>query len=112
MPLWQRVRPHVARCAYLPNLTSPWPAPFADALDWVRAQEHPDTLLSLSSLATTLFLQGRHEEAEPLMRRALEARERVLGATHPRTTAAARNLSVVLESLGRSEEASALLHVY
>ncbi len=38
---------------------------------------HPDTLTSVQNLAACLSALGRHAEAEPLYRRALEARVRV-----------------------------------
>ena len=37
-------------------------------------QEHPDTLLSVNNLAALYDAQGRYGEAEPLFKRALEAR--------------------------------------
>jgi len=48
---------------------------------------------------------GRSFDAEPYCRRALEARERVLGPEHPATLTSVNNLGAVLHALGRSEEA-------
>ena len=42
--------------------------------------------------------QGRHTEAEPLYRRALDGREKVLGAEHPDTLASLNNLAILLEN--------------
>jgi Tetratricopeptide repeat len=47
--------------------------------------EHPDTLSSVNNLAGLYESTGRYAEAEPLYKRALEARERVLGPEHPDT---------------------------
>lgn len=43
---------------------------------------------------------GRYEGAEPLYRRALEVRERVLGKEHPYTLTSVNNLALLLESKG------------
>ena len=58
-------------------------------------QEHPDTLTSVNNLAFLYQAQGRYGEAEPLLRRALEARERVLGPEHPHTLTSVNNLAVL-----------------
>jgi len=42
----------------------------------VLGEEHPDTLTSVNNLAAAYDAQGRYGEAEPLYKRALEARER------------------------------------
>ena len=45
--------------------------------------------------------QGRYSEAEPLYRRALEARERVLGTEHPDTLISVNNLAALYQAQGR-----------
>ena len=45
-------------------------------------KEHPDTLNSVNNLAALLRGRGDYDNAEPLYRRALEARERTLGKEH------------------------------
>ncbi len=52
--------------------------------------------------------QGRYSEAEPLYRRALAIREKVLGAEHPDTAASLNDLAAVLEARGRYGEAEPL----
>jgi len=47
--------------------------------------EHPDTLTSVSNLASVLRYQGIYEAAEEMNRRVLVAREKVLGIEHPST---------------------------
>jgi hypothetical protein len=46
---------------------------------------------SVSNLASLLYANGRLAEAEPLYRRALEARERTLGAEHMDTLSELRH---------------------
>ncbi|KAI4152241.1 MAG: hypothetical protein LQ340_003034 [Diploschistes diacapsis] len=55
-----------------------------------------------------LNLDGKYEEAEAMYRRALEAREKVLGPEHPDTLTSANNLGSVLESQGKYEKAEAM----
>jgi len=45
----------------------------------VLGKEHPNTLQSVNTLAELYRAEGRLAEAEPLYKRALEGRERVLG---------------------------------
>jgi hypothetical protein len=45
----------------------------------VLGVDHPDTLTSVSYLASVLRDQGKYEQAEAMNRRALTAREKVLG---------------------------------
>ncbi len=49
--------------------------------------------------------QGNYEEAEPLLRRALEISEAALGPDHPNVETVAANLADVLRQLGREDEA-------
>jgi hypothetical protein len=49
----------------------------------VFGKEHPNTLTIVANLAVLYQAQGRYGEAEPLFKRALEAKERVLGKEHP-----------------------------
>ena len=53
--------------------------------------------------------EGRPADAEPLLKRALEARERVLGKDAPGTLVSAGHLGVLYKDLGRNEEAWELL---
>ena len=61
--------------------------------------EHTSTLNSVINLAGLLISQGAYGEAEPLFRRALQARERVLGPEHPDTVMASTLLAKVLTKL-------------
>ena len=48
-------------------------------------EDHPNTAISLNNLANLYRDQGRHAEAAPLLKEAVEIMERVLGAEHPNT---------------------------
>src|SRR5207245_2868193 len=55
---------------------------------------------SLSNLALSLLSKLDFEASEPLLRRALGARQRVLGEEHPDTLASLNNLGMLLEQKG------------
>jgi tetratricopeptide (TPR) repeat protein len=46
-------------------------------LEMTLGEDHPETAQAISNLARTLIAQGRHEEAEPLFRRALRVFDHV-----------------------------------
>ncbi len=71
-------------------------------------KEHPSTLLSVNNLAVLYFNQGRHAEAEVLLRHVLEVRERVLGKEHPDTINTINNLAALYDAQGRYAEAEPL----
>ena len=73
---------------------------------------HPDTLTSVSNLASLLREQGKLTEAEPLCRRALEGREQQLGAHHPNTLTSVNNLAALLQAQGKLAEAEPLRRRY
>ncbi len=70
--------------------------------------EHPSTLIIVHNLAGLYRAQGRYGEAEPLLQRALAAREKVLGAEHPDTLGSVNCLAALYESQGRYGEAEPL----
>ena len=74
----------------------------------VLGSEHPDTLVSMSNLASTYWNQGRWEEAETLEVQVLESRKRVLGAEHPDTLTSMSNLALTYGNQGQWEEAESL----
>ena len=53
--------------------------------------DHRDTLRSMNNMGFLLQSQGKHEEAEPYFREALEGSRRVLGDDHPETLRAINN---------------------
>jgi len=71
-------------------------------------KEHPDTLMSMNSLALVLNSQGKYDEAEAMHRQALEGRQTVLGKEHPNTLTSMNNLARVLESQGKYDDVSTL----
>jgi hypothetical protein len=70
--------------------------------------EHPDSILPLHDLATTLGETGRTVEALPLSLQATRLAENVIGLHHPNTAIHLRGLKIRYESVGRHEEASAV----
>src|ERR1700674_2601472 len=63
---------------------------------------------TLNSLADVYRTQGRVAEVEPLYRRALGIREKVLGPDHPDAATALNGLAELYETEGRYAEAEAL----
>ncbi|KAM6516645.1 hypothetical protein FALCPG4_014823 [Fusarium falciforme] len=76
-----------------------------DGCEKVLGREHPDTLTSVSNLASVLQSQGKYAEAELMNRRVLEGSEKVLGGEHPDTLTSVNNLGLVLQYQGKYEEA-------
>ena len=62
--------------------------------------EHPDTLMSVSNLASVYESLGRYGDAERLYLRELPASERVLGAEHPDTLRSAASLAALFGRQG------------
>jgi tetratricopeptide (TPR) repeat protein len=56
-------------------------------------------------LAFTFSKQGKHAQAEPLFRQALEAFRRSLGEKHPGTLVPMHNVASILEKQGKADEA-------
>lgn len=69
--------------------------------------EFDTTIECLSVLGIFYFEYGRYGEAEPLLKWALEIRERVYGMDH-HTAASLNNLAVLYDKQGRHEEAEPL----
>ena len=67
-----------------------------------------DTLVALSNLAQTLAAQGKHDEAEPIMREDLKASISLLGANHADTLVAYSNLAQLLALHGKHKDACEL----
>lgn len=68
-----------------------------------------DVSTDCNQLAIPLFRQQRYEEAEALVRRALEINVHVLGPGHPRVGISYMNHGTVLLKLGRPEEGEQLI---
>ncbi|OCL05553.1 TPR-like protein [Glonium stellatum] len=76
--------------------------------EMVLGKGHPDTLTSLSNLASLLRYQGKYAEAETTNHRALDEREKVLGKEHPDTLISADNLASTLRYQGKYKEAEVI----
>lgn len=70
--------------------------------------DHPDTAVSYNNVALNLNAQGRYQDAEPLLQKALEIRERVLGEDHPNTATSYNNMASNLDAQGRYQDAEPL----
>ncbi|KAJ4347684.1 hypothetical protein N0V85_009748, partial [Neurospora sp. IMI 360204] len=70
--------------------------------------DHPDTLTSMANLASTLWKQGRWDEAEKLDMQVMETFKTKLGADHPDTLTSMANLASTYRNQGRWEEAEKL----
>ena len=64
-----------------------------------------DVAASVNNLGLLYLAQGRHAEAEPLLRRSLAIREQV---RHPNVAGSVYNLAALLQAAGRYAEAEAL----
>ncbi len=62
----------------------------------------------LHVLALCLYDQGQYADAEPVYRKALELRQKVLGPEHPDTLSGLNNLAVCLEKKGKRADAEPL----
>ncbi|KAI0398797.1 P-loop containing nucleoside triphosphate hydrolase protein [Xylaria palmicola] len=74
----------------------------------VLGPEHPDTLNSMSNLASTYWNQGRWKEAETLEVQVVETQKMVLGPEHPNTLNSMANLALTYSNQGRWKEAEML----
>lgn len=68
-------------------------------------EKHPDTLTSMSNLATRYSNLGRTQEAFELSEKVLQTMRRTLGKGHPNTLMSMSNLAIRYGELGRREEA-------
>ena len=94
------------------------PALYVESAHWFQraweihkqalGEEHPDTLASMSNLASTLSAQGDLPGARALEEKVLEVSRRVLGEDHPETLASMNNLGNTLRDQGDLPGARAL----
>jgi tetratricopeptide (TPR) repeat protein len=73
--------------------------------------EHPAVLVSIINLASTLNAQGKHDEAERLLRHVISLRETHLPPDAAPTLAAKSDLAAVLFFQGKLDESEALYSV-
>lgn len=70
--------------------------------------EHEESIISMSMLATAFRLEGRWKEAEPLQVQVMETSKATLGEDHPDTLTSIANLASTLWYQGRWKEAEEL----
>jgi hypothetical protein len=70
---------------------------------------HKTTLDTMYFFSGFYEEQGKYEEAEALMRRAVEGHQQTLGPEHPHTLDAVEQLAKLCRIQGRTDEADALL---
>lgn len=75
-------------------------------------EDRLNTATLLSNCGWFQDQQGKYEEGEAMHRRALEAREKVLGHEHPDTLTSVSNLGSVLSSQGKHEDAEPMYDGY
>lgn len=68
-------------------------------------QDHPNTIISVNGLATTLRQQAKYEEAEERLRQILNSSARLLGPEHQNTIAVRNGLAELFRQSGRYREA-------
>ncbi len=76
----------------------------------VLGAEHPNTLSSISNLASLYKYQGRYAEAEPMYLETLEISKRVRGKEHRDTLLSMSNLANLYNNQGRYAEAELLYY--
>jgi len=71
-------------------------------------RDHPDFASSLVSLAFLFQALGKLDDAEPLLKQAMEVDARVYGRDHPEVATDLNNLAGLYESQGKYDEANRL----
>jgi tetratricopeptide (TPR) repeat protein len=72
----------------------------------VLGPEHPETALSLNSLALLYWATGEYAKAEPLLQEALRIVQKVLGSEHPDTARSLNNLACCTRRWARTPKPS------
>jgi tetratricopeptide (TPR) repeat protein len=99
------------RCLYRDGRWNEAEGPFRQVMETrkrVLGAEHPSTLISMATLASTYDNQGRWDQAEELGVQVMETRKRVLGAEHPDTLTSMANLALTYGNQGRWDRAEEL----
>jgi tetratricopeptide (TPR) repeat protein len=71
-------------------------------------EEHPDTLTTISNLASTYSNQGQWKKAEELQVQVMESRKRLLGDEHPYTLTSISNLASAYSNQGQWKKAEGM----
>ncbi|MDX2000583.1 MAG: tetratricopeptide repeat protein [Thermoanaerobaculia bacterium] len=103
----------LTRKAYVELLAGDLNAAIADGRRAVAlaegARNDERATVALRRLGQAVAAKGDSEEAESLLRRALEVERRIHGSRHPELLSISNDLAVLLETAGKLEEAKALL---
>lgn len=67
-------------------------------------ENHPAVAATLNNLAVLYGKRGKYKDAEPLCKRALEIREKVLGKDHPDVAKQLNNLALLCQNQGKYDE--------
>lgn len=70
--------------------------------------EHYEEAINLNNRAALKAARGQRAEAEPLYRRALALKEKLLGSGHPDVAMTLNNLAVLYKAQGKYAEAEAM----
>lgn len=71
-------------------------------------ENHPAVAATLNNLAVLYGKRGKYKEAEPLCKRALDIREKVLGKEHPDVAKQLNNLALLCQN----QVSCVMLHVF
>jgi Tfp pilus assembly protein PilF len=69
----------------------------------VLGPTHPEVANSLNNLGWLYYDQGKYADAEPLLQRALNIFEEVLGSEHPTTQKVRKNYEGLLKKMKREK---------
>jgi tetratricopeptide (TPR) repeat protein len=70
---------------------------------------HDDKVaILLNTLASLYHTEGKYTEAEPLFKRSLAIREKILGPEHPDVAAVCENMAKFYRKIGKTKEAEKL----
>ena len=73
-------------------------------IHFLSGENHPAVAATLNNLAVLYGKRGKYKDAEPLCKRALEIREKVLGSDHPDVAKQLNNLALLCQNQGKYEE--------
>jgi tetratricopeptide (TPR) repeat protein len=97
------------RESQLSNIEADYKKALLDKSRQAGTGDNPDTPYNLNKLAQVYISQGQYALAEPLLKKALEIRERVYGPGHQEVAETLKSLAELYQLSGRSNLAEAAL---